>query len=94
MANTTFAATQNEASSRESVFGMFLTLQFILLTQPFGSLLFRVTSGFWWRVNPIASLVEGIIIFWQLWLPSSRRQVKRNKWQITAAGLLLLRGVV
>jgi hypothetical protein len=85
---------QNDPFTRANVFGTFLTLQFIQLTQPYGSLLFRGASGFWWRVSPIASLVDGIIIFRQLWLAPSRKQVKRHKWQITAASLLLLRGVV
>jgi hypothetical protein len=94
--NTTFSTSQcpqNNPFTRVNVFSTFLTLQFIQLTQPYGSLLFRGASGFWWRVSPIASLVECIIIFRQLWLAPSRKQAKRHKWQVTAASLLLLRGV-
>jgi hypothetical protein len=45
-------------------------------------------------VSPIASLVEAVVIFRHLSLTQTRRQVKKHRWQITAASLLLLRGVV
>jgi hypothetical protein len=82
----------NNPFTRQNVFGMFLTLQFVLLTQPYGSLLFRGVGGFWWRVNPIASFFEALLIFWQLCFASERKD-KTYTWQVRAASLLLLRGV-
>lgn len=35
-----------------NITGMFLTLQLRRLTQPYGSLLFRGGSEFFWRCNP------------------------------------------
>ncbi|KIM72613.1 hypothetical protein PILCRDRAFT_15962 [Piloderma croceum F 1598] len=44
-----------------NIFGLFLTIQICQLTQPYGSLLFRGTHGWFWRVSPLASL-EGCIM--------------------------------
>jgi hypothetical protein len=97
-------ASQTQPLTRANVIGMFLTLQFVLLTQPCGSLLFRGISGFFWRMNPIAALVEALLILYLLlksvwdhrsskrrspWSP--REHLKRHKLQIVAASLLLLR---
>jgi hypothetical protein len=108
LANTTLASPAGsppaaiDASNqftRANVIGMFLTLQLCQLTQPYGSLLFRGISGFFWRCNPISSFVEACIIFWHLgaivfrhWRESRPSVLK--KLQEVAAGLLLLRGAM
>ena len=85
--------------TRSNVIGTFLTLQLCQLTQPYGSLLFHGVSGFFWRCNPIASLVEAAIIFWHLgaavfgsWR-TGRAAILRQLQQ-TASGILLLRGAM
>lgn len=93
--------TSSQEFSRANLFGMFLTLQLCQLTQPYGSLLFRGSSGFLWRVNPIASFVEALIIgyyllktIWQAWRDG--HGFRRTPWakilRSTASALLLLRG--
>lgn len=59
--------------SRASVFGVFLTLGFCLLTQPFGSLFYvkrRRFAGrlffYCWRLNPLACLAEALLILYLL----------------------------
>ncbi|KAH7110753.1 hypothetical protein EDB81DRAFT_370282 [Dactylonectria macrodidyma] len=69
--NETISAGEDTAGSgqhftRWNVIGLFLTLQLCQLTQPYGSLLFRGASGFFWRCNPIASVAESLIILWYL----------------------------
>jgi hypothetical protein len=93
--------TSSTEFSRANLFGMFVTLQLCQLTQPYGSLLFRGSSGFFWRVNPIASFVEALIIayyllktIWQAW----REELEMTQWgkklRTTASALLLLRGAL
>ena len=70
---------------------MFLTLQLCQLTQPYGSLLFRKSTGWFWRVSPVASFAEGCVILVYLVLA---RDVPVRKWggfRVAAAALLLLR---
>jgi hypothetical protein len=86
----------NNQFSRANAFGMFLTLQLCQLTQPSGSLLFLGVSSFYWRCNPIASLVEACIIVWHLaesLLLSSKPDAPPmlKILQSSATGLLLLR---
>jgi hypothetical protein len=103
------AADNSNQFSRANVVGMFVTLQLCQLTQPYGSLLFREASGFFWRCNPLASLVEALIIIWHLIGASVRTwkegKVAQRSWkngwkagwkelQGAASGLLLLRGAV
>ncbi|KAK1752208.1 hypothetical protein QBC47DRAFT_416686 [Echria macrotheca] len=102
--NTAGPQTETDSSDqfkRENLVGMFLTLQLCQLTQPYGSLLFHGVSGFFWRCNPIASLVEALIILWHLgvkaWKAARRRDppaVIVARLQETASGLLLLRGAL
>jgi hypothetical protein len=85
--------------TRLNVIGMFLTLQLCQLTQPYGSLLFRGVSGYFWRCNPISSFVEACIIFWHLGVViiqswKEGRPTMRKRLQETSAGLLLLRGAI
>ncbi|KAI9866507.1 MAG: hypothetical protein M1813_001058 [Trichoglossum hirsutum] len=108
MGNSTFATsavTVPAASdagnrfTRANVVGMFLTLQLCQLTQPYGSLLFRGVSGFFWRCNPISSVVEACIIYWHLGavvLQSWRegRSAILKRLQEVSGGLLLLRGAI
>jgi hypothetical protein len=54
--------TSSQELSRANLFGIFVTLQLCQLTQPYGSHLFPRSSGILWRVNPIASFVEVLII--------------------------------
>jgi hypothetical protein len=86
---------------RANLFGMFVTLQLCQLTQPYGSLLFRGSSGFFWRVNPIASFVEALIIayyllktIWQAWREELEMPHWGKKLKTTASALLLLRGAL
>jgi hypothetical protein len=44
--------TEAEQTSRRAAFGIFLTLSFCLVTQPFGSLFYRNVVVFLWRLNP------------------------------------------
>lgn len=48
--------------SRAEVFGIFLTLSLCLLSQPTGSLVYRPHSILPWRLNPLASLAEAVLI--------------------------------
>lgn len=62
-------ATSNKTFSRANVFGLFLTISFCLLVQPYGSLLFprprhtvcRVVF-FFWRLNPLACLLDSALL--------------------------------
>lgn len=63
------ADANNSAFSRANVFGLFLTLAFCLLLQPYGSLLYmrpRSSSGrvvfFFWRLNPLACFMESVLL--------------------------------
>lgn len=102
-ASSTVPDTSSQEFSRANLFGMFLTLQLCQLTQPYGSLLFRGSSGFLWRVNPIASFVEALIIatyllrtIWQAWREGQgfERTLWGKKLRATASALLLLRGAL
>lgn len=61
---------ENEnAFTRANVFGLFLTLTFVLLVQPFGSLVytkprhaFGRTIFFFWRLHPLACALEAILL--------------------------------
>ncbi|KAL8339637.1 hypothetical protein RB601_005970 [Gaeumannomyces tritici] len=48
--------------SRAEVFGIFLTLSLCLLSQPTGSLVYRPRSILPWRLNPLASLAEAVLV--------------------------------
>ncbi len=55
--------------SRGNTFGLYLTLGFCLLAQPYGSLLYpkpRSVLGrivfFFWRLNPISTLFEVVLL--------------------------------
>ncbi|KAL8285868.1 hypothetical protein RB600_010032 [Gaeumannomyces tritici] len=48
--------------SRAEVFGIFLTLSLCLLSQPTGSLVYRSRSILPWRLNPLASLAEAVLV--------------------------------
>jgi hypothetical protein len=61
-----FNGANSQELSRANLFGLFLTLQLCLFTQPYGSLLFRRTGGLFWRCNPIAAFVEGLLIAFYL----------------------------
>jgi hypothetical protein len=84
--------TSSQELSRANLFGMFVTLQLCQLTQPY---------GFLWRVNPIASFVEALIIAHYL-LKTIRQEWREGqgfegtpwgkKLRATASALLLLRG--
>ncbi|KAM7203542.1 hypothetical protein V8F33_002162 [Rhypophila sp. PSN 637] len=81
--------------TRANLVGVFITLILCLLTQPSGSLYFRGHGGFFWRINPIASLVEASIIFWYLGLAIWEVVVKRKDafkrrrtWRANAALVL------
>ncbi|KAH0537685.1 hypothetical protein FGG08_005550 [Glutinoglossum americanum] len=108
MANSTLATSAVTISAasdagnqftRANVVGMFLTLQLCQLTQPYGSLLFRGVSGFFWRCNPISSVVEACIIYWHLGAVVLRswkegRSAILKRLQEVSGGLLLLRGAI
>ena len=101
MAETTsldLAIDESSQFTRLNVIGMFLTLQLCQLTQPYGSLLFRDAGGFFWRCNPIASLVEAAIIYRYLLVAIIRswgegRTVRLASLHKTASGLLFLRSI-
>ena len=61
-----FDTSSQQTFSKANIFGIFLTLQLCQLTQPYGSLLFRVTGGCLWRCNPIASFAEAGLTLWIL----------------------------
>ena len=89
----------DEHFTRTNVIGMFLTLQLCQLTQPYGSLLFHSVSGFFWRCNPIAALVEAVTILWYLVAAVLRswrkdRAAVLKELQENASALLLLRGAI
>ncbi|KAH8748960.1 hypothetical protein F5882DRAFT_421692 [Hyaloscypha sp. PMI_1271] len=108
MNQTTFPASSLDPDtatkfSRANLFGMFLTLQLCQLTQPYGSLLFRGSSGFLWRVNPIASFTEALTIVtyllkavWGAWREGQGfgGTPWAKKLRATASALLLLRGAL
>jgi hypothetical protein len=114
----TGADTGSSPFSLLNVVGLFLTLSLTLLTQPIGSLLytFKQAHGggrashaarylsFFWRLNPLAGLVEAsmiccvlLITAVQICRGSARRGPGIQGWQwqrrlqLTAAALLLLR---
>lgn len=101
-ASSMVSDTSSSEFSRANLFGMFVTLQLCQLTQPYGSLLFRGSSGFFWRVNPIASFVEALIIMyyllktiWQAWREEKLEMAQlAKKLRATASALLLLRGAL
>ena len=101
LASSVVPDTSSTEFSRANISGMFVTLQLCQLTQPYGSLFFRGLSGFFWRVNSIASFVEALIIeyyflkaIWQAW----REELEMPQWgkelRTTASALLLLRGAL
>ncbi|KAI8630808.1 hypothetical protein F5Y19DRAFT_483451 [Xylariaceae sp. FL1651] len=62
-------ADSSNTFTRANVFGLFLTLSICLLIQPIGSFLFARPSGsvgrvlfFFWRLNPIACIVEAVFL--------------------------------
>jgi hypothetical protein len=70
---TVLPPANNNTFSLANVFGVFLTLSFCLLTQPFGSLLYAKPAGvfgrivfFFWRLNPLACLAEAVLILYGL----------------------------
>lgn len=78
--------------TRANVFGVFITIQLCQLTQPYGSLLVRVVNGWFWRISPIASFVEGCIIITHLLLSRDEPLRSRRGFRVVAAALLLVRG--
>lgn len=61
----TTASGNENAFTRANIFGLFLTLAFVLLVQPFGSLVYAKpkspvgrTIFFFWRLNPLACALE------------------------------------
>lgn len=101
--------TGNNVFSRANIFGIFLALSFCLLTQPHGSLLYMRPSRipgriifFFWRLNPLACLVEAMVILYILvdgsrarWhhKPDDRNVPKtfKKRLQTAAAAALFLR---
>ena len=77
--------------TRANAFGMFLTIQICQLTQPYGSLLFHGANGWFWRVSPIASFLEGCIIATSLIFSRDRSWRSSKGFNVAAAALLLLR---
>ena len=93
--------------SRANLFNTFITLQLFGFTQPYGSLLFRDVlfrhvGGLSWRCNPIASVVEALIIalniLQEIFLCCREHgglPPRKSVWgrlRAVAGGLLLLRG--
>ncbi|KAK4189480.1 hypothetical protein QBC35DRAFT_462016 [Podospora australis] len=97
----TTSNTGNEIS-RDSIFGLFLTMSLCLLSQPYGSFLCRPASGRFgglifgfWRLLPIACFWEAIIIFHvacqTTWTKSDSSRSILSGYQSAAIALLLLR---
>jgi hypothetical protein len=57
---------ENNTFTRGAMFGLFLTLSFCLLSQPYGSLVYRSQCGVFWRLSPLACIYEAAIIFLEL----------------------------
>ncbi|CAI4214442.1 unnamed protein product [Parascedosporium putredinis] len=83
-----------EPISVGSLFGMFLTLNFCLMTQPSGNLVFWWDHAFLSRINPMVCVLESGFIVYQLAkvLWTSRHSSRRWKEvHLTVASLLLIR---
>ncbi len=87
--------------SRASVFGIFLTLWGCILTQPYGSLLYRRTNSrvsnailFFWRLHPLVCAAEAIAALYAVGLGCTRYLARRSPSgdvYLTASALLVLR---
>jgi hypothetical protein len=91
-------AAPGQTFGRGDVFGVFLTLAFCLLAQPYGSLVYRRSCGMFWRLHPMLCATEALVIYYYLACTLSTPMARGRDWftrlHAGATALLLLRAAV
>ncbi|EPS35647.1 hypothetical protein H072_10924 [Dactylellina haptotyla CBS 200.50] len=86
--------TNASSTSKSNIFIVFILVQFALLLQPRGSLVYIARQTWLWRINPVLCLYETALVVYYLLFPQSNSlSISIIGFKQTAMALLFVRGL-